>query len=141
MTGVGNQTNTDADLAAAGASVSGDSLGDACDDDDDNDSLGLTQNPGPAATQCPEGTIAFWADCIESYLGTNPLDNCTGPPGSGGDAWPPDVDRDRLVSGVDVLNVFAFWLTPTARYDLDASGSVSGVDVLILYVFWLRTCS
>jgi len=72
------QTNTDADLETAGASVAGDSLGDACDDDDDNDGFG---------------------DDVEIYLNTVGLDNCPGsPPGSGGDAWPLDLDVNKIIT-------------------------------------------
>jgi CSLREA domain-containing protein len=79
------QTNTDADLESAGASVAGDSLGDACDDDDDNDGFG---------------------DDVETYLGTVGLDNCPGnPPGPGGDAWPLDINMDTFITVAgDVLN-------------------------------------
>jgi len=79
-----DQTNTDADLESAGASVAGDSLGDACDDDDDNDGF---------------------ADDVEIYLNTAGLDNCpSNPPGPGGDAWPLDINMDKYVTVVgDVL--------------------------------------
>jgi hypothetical protein len=78
------QTNTDADLESAGASVVGDSLGDVCDDDDDNDGFG---------------------DDVEIYLDTVGVDNCPGnPPGPGGDALPLDVNMDKYVTVVgDVL--------------------------------------
>jgi hypothetical protein len=80
-----DQTNTDANLEAAGASVAGDSLGDACDDDDDNDGFG---------------------DDVEIYLDTVGLDNCPGnPPGPGGDAWPLDINMDTYATVVgDVSN-------------------------------------
>ena len=79
-----DQTNTDADLEGAGASVVGDSLGDECDDDDDNEGFD---------------------DAVETYLGTVGLDNCPGsPPGPGGDAWPLDINIDTFVTVVgDVL--------------------------------------
>jgi len=79
-----DQANTDADLETAGASVAGDSLGDVCDDDDDNDGFG---------------------DDVETYLDTVGLDNCpSNPPGSGGDAWPLDINMDTYVTVVgDVL--------------------------------------
>jgi len=77
-----DQTNTDANLEAAGASVAGDSLGDACDDDDDNDGFG---------------------DDVEIYLDTVGLDNCpNNPPGPGGDAWPLDINMDTYVTMADV---------------------------------------
>jgi len=80
-----DQANTDTDLEAGGASVTGDELGDACDDDDDNDGFG---------------------DDVETYVGTVALDNCAGsPPGPGGDAWPLDINMDSKVTvSLDVLN-------------------------------------
>ena len=84
---VGNedQTNTDVALEAGGASVVGDSLGDQCDDDDDNDGFD---------------------DDVEAYLGTVGQDNCAGGfPGPGGDAWPLDINMDTFVTVVgDVLD-------------------------------------
>ena len=64
--GVGDQTNSDFDLNAAGAAfdsvaLPGDADGDGCDDDDDNDSFNgatlLTQFPGAAAVTCPGGSV------------------------------------------------------------------------------------
>src|SRR5207247_10531404 len=75
------QTNTDAAPAAGGASVAGDGQGDACDPDDDNDG---------------------WTDSAEALIGTNALDNCTGAPGSGGDAWPTDLNSDSFSDIADV---------------------------------------
>ena len=72
-----DQTNTDADLEAAGASVVGDELGDACDSDDDNDR---------------------GSDGYEAYVGTESLDNCTCGPGPGGDAWPMDINMDCVIN-------------------------------------------
>jgi hypothetical protein len=78
-----DQTNTDEELETAGASVVGDELGDACDDDDDNDGF---------------------ADDVEAYLGTQLTDNCACGPGPGGDAWPLDINVDCYVTTVhDVL--------------------------------------
>jgi hypothetical protein len=86
------QINTDAALQAAGASVAGDSQGDPCDADDDND--------GWPDTGAPVGGKA-----AESYLRTVGLDNCpNSPPGPGGDAWPLDINADTFVTTVgDVL--------------------------------------
>ncbi len=139
-----SQTNTDFDLNAAGATVAGvalpsDADGDACDDDDDNDSFNgattLTQTPGVAATACPGGSVPVWADCVESYLGTNPLDNC------GAGAWPPDINDNGTVSAGDVFDIFPFWLSSSARHDLDASGTVSAGDIFVVFPWWLSTCS
>jgi len=86
------QTNTDADLESAGASVAGDSLGDACDDDDDND--GWVDTNGPVGGKADE-----------TYLGTVGPDNCpNSPPGPGGDAWPLDINMDLFITMADVFN-------------------------------------
>jgi hypothetical protein len=80
-----DQTNTDMDLENAGASVVGDPMGDACDPDDDND--------------------RFY-DSVETYLPTEPLDNCPDNPTD--DAWPLDINNDTTVTVVgDVLNYSA----------------------------------
>lgn len=140
------QTNTDADLAALGASVSGDLSGDACDGDDDDDGLGLTQVPGPA-TACAPGPVSLWADCVESYLGTNALDNCPGLPGTGGDTWPPDITGNGMVSGGDAAAIFPFWLLADGdpgwdpRYDLDGNGAISGGDAVLIFPQWLSACT
>ena len=82
-----SQVNTDADLQVGGASVVGDGLGDACDDDDDND--GFT-------------------DDREAYLSTSALDNCpNNPPGPGGDAWPLDITGDCYVTVADDVLAYA----------------------------------
>jgi len=121
--------------------VIGDPLGDACDSEDDNDSLGATQTPGPAAVACPGGAVDLWADCVEAYLGTNALDNCTGAPGAGGDAWPPDTNQDGIVASGDVFAIFPFWLTSSARYDLNTDGVISGSDIFLLFTLWLTECN
>ena len=143
------QENTDFDLNGLGATVNGlalpsDGDGDACDDDDDNDSFNgttrATQTPGAAADTCPGGSVDIWADCVESYLGTDLDDNCNGSPGAGTDAWPPDISGNGTISGGDVFAIFPFWLTSTARYDLDASGRVTGGDVFSIFPWWLASC-
>ena len=139
------QTNTDADLAGAGASVTGDADGDTCDDEDDNESASQTQDPGASAGTCPPGTLPVWADCVETYLGTAIDDNCTGSPGPGGDAWPPDINIDKDVNILDVFPMFGGWLQsvpPAAiRHDLNADGTVNILDVFPMFPVWLDTCT
>jgi len=108
------QTNTDEALAAAGATVSGDSTGDACDADDDNDGF---------------------SDGVETAIGTNPLDNCRGDPGSGGDAWPLDNNVDGAVNVVDIMPYRgkipgAVDATHPKRLDLDNNNFLNILDVI-----------
>ena len=148
--GVGNQTNTDVALAASGASraagvpILGDALGDACDEDDENDSGPIVQDPGGAATACPDGTLLAWADCVEAYLGTDPLDNCaadTTPNNEALDALPPDTNDDQSVNIFDLPPVFDFWLGASPRHDLNADGAVNIFDVAQMFPFWLNKCT
>ena len=144
------QENDDFTLNGLGATVNGVALpsdgdGDACDDDDDNDSFNgtsvATQTPGAAATGCPGGSVPLWADCVEAYLGTDGDDNCNGAPGTGTDAWPPDVDGSGTISAGDVFAIFPSWLGSTARHDLNADGVVSAGDVFAIFPWWLISCT
>jgi hypothetical protein len=112
------QVNTDWALELAGAYVPGDALGDACDDDDDND--GWTDSGGP---------VGDMAD--ETYLGTVALDNCPCGPGPGGDAWPLDIDQTCDITTTEdvwyyVDRIGATYGSPmwSQRLDLDQSGDI-----------------
>ncbi len=100
-----------------------------------------TQDPGSEATTCSAGAFPLWADCIETYLGTVIDDNCTGSPGPGGDAWPPDMNVDSDVNMLDVFEMFPFWLGPGIRQDLNADGDVNMLDVFLMFPFWLKSCT
>lgn len=134
--GVGDQTNTDEDLATAGAGMGsgsppppllGDSTGDACDDDDDNDGFD---------------------DAVEQLIGTGQFDNCTGAPGTGGDAWPPDFDVNGMVNLLDVLKLKPAYLKsdPDPAYDVrfdlaDQDGTINLTDLLPIKQYFLMRCS
>jgi C1A family cysteine protease len=102
-----DQTNTD-----------GDSEGNACDADDDNDGF---------------------LDAVELYLGTDPLDACPDVVGAD-DAWPLDVNNDGQISVVaDVLNFRGrigaapgnqYW---RQRLDFNADGLISVVGDVLMY--------
>jgi len=112
-----SQTNTDADLEAGGASVTGDADGDACDDDDDNDAF---------------------EDDVEVYLGTDLLDNCPDDPSD--DAWPLDISMDKMLTVVlDALN-FRGRIGATSgspewlqRLDFNMDGMLTVVGDALLY--------
>ena len=79
-----------------------------------------------------------WKDSIECYLGTDPFDPC--PDSLADDAWPPDIDKNRIVSAFDILAMAgSLNLGLTAadpgwvqRHDLDGNGVISGFDVLAM---------
>ncbi len=119
-----DQANTDMDLQASGASVTGDSLGDACDPDDDNDSYGDTR---------------------EQQIGTDTLDNCAN--STVENAFPADINNDTLTDGTDLVAI-ANWfglLVPTApvRYDIapdPPDGFVDGTDLTNIANFFGKQC-
>jgi uncharacterized repeat protein (TIGR01451 family) len=124
--GTSNPAQTDSD---------GDGLGDACDPDDDNDSLGQAD---------VFGRLHF-RDVIEAFVGTDRLDACADNRRDA--AWPPDFDNDRRV-GVKDVAALAIRLGSRAggprysrRYDLDADGRIDIWDGLILLKYLGKTCS
>jgi uncharacterized protein YkwD len=136
VAGAGNQTNTDQVLAAGGARLGtgnpppplmGDSQGDACDSDDDNDGF---------------------SDTREQFLGVNPLDNCTGgSPGTGGDAWPPDTNRDTVINSLDLVIILNGFQKSQGqpgynqRADINGSGEINVLDISAVRVLWGRRCA
>ena len=111
--GVGDQTNTDQALANAGASITGDAFGNACDTDDDNDTF---------------------SDVVETAIGTTVLDNCIGGPGPNGDAWPLDNTMNGVANVTDVSTYkgkipAAVDETHPKRLDLDNNGVLNVTDV------------
>ena len=105
----------------------GDGQGDACDLDDDNDT---------------------WTDSAEVTIGTNVLDNCAGTPGTGGDAWPADVNSDSFSDISDVAFLtgnFGAAVPPApARYDIapdSPDGFVDITDVARMTSVFGQSCS
>ncbi|UCH86829.1 MAG: hypothetical protein JSU97_10035 [Dehalococcoidia bacterium] len=121
------QTNTDVALAAGGASMegvplTGDSDGDVCDTDDDDDG---------------------YSDVLEWYMGTDPLSNCPGVIG-GHDAWPLDIDMSTFITMMGDIYAYVgnFGMVvsgnpPTswalARLDLDGNGTLTVIGDLFQY--------
>jgi len=122
----------------------GDTLCDALDFDDDNDSnlpAAYTTCKGP----CPGG---FNRDTIELAVGTNPLDRCadtTAPNDEADDKWPPDFDDNRSVNVIDFTLWKAGYPSPpkplTPRADLDGSGAVNVLDFTAWKAYFGATCS
>ncbi len=146
-----NQTNTDAALNAAGATVDpdgagalppaplpGDALGDACDPDDDNDSFTgaiMVVTGGPRSGRCPSPvSVPVFDDCIEERLGTDPLDNC--PDNSADDAWPPDLNHSggsfTVIDGLDAFTFVSYQTNQTLRSDFTGDGAVNIFDVFLI---------
>ena len=102
----------------------GDGEGDACDSDDDDDG---------------------WDDTDEAFIATDPLDDCADL--SSDNAWPPDINNDRRVQGLDIL-----FLRPALgkqqgqpgyiyRYDLDTNGWIQGLDILYMRPLLGQLCT
>ena len=114
---INTNCNTDRALELLGAALVGDDWDDSVDADDDNDGFD---------------------DAIESYLGTDPLDNC--PDGPTDDAWPLDINMDTTISVVgDALNFRErIGATPGSpewwqRLDLNADGAITVAGDALMY--------
>jgi len=97
-------------------------------------SLELCGELGPDGDSDGDG----FDDGVESYVGTDPLDDCPDDPSH--DAWPPDLDIDTEVDIVDVLKFKPLFLSGLPcdgdpeydnRFDLNANGCINIVDVLL----------
>jgi hypothetical protein len=113
----------------------GDAAGDACDQDDDNDSLGGRDSSGRP----------YFRDEVEAFVGTDPLDACAD--GRSDAAWPPDFNNDRKVGLRDVVELCRHLgsreASPrySARHDLNADGRIGWQDAQILKRYVGKTCS
>ncbi len=111
-----------------GTDTDGDGLGDACDPDDDNDSLGL-------------GDPLWFRDEIELFVSTDPLNPCADDPiddNEADDKWPPDFSDDQAVNIQDRGRMVSQLLSAVydQRYDLNADGVLTIQDraIEVLYV-------
>ena len=142
--GVGNQTNSDKALnlegvTIYGATVPADDFGNACDDDDDNDS--------------PTAFPNDWPDEVEFYLtndATAQMEACprtTGP--SGDDFWMPDNNHDRIINVLDLLPFKAQFKEvgpfavgdPARRQDYNMDDVIDVLDLLPLKHAFKATCT
>jgi Tol biopolymer transport system component len=130
----------------------GDSQGDACDADDDNDTIAdtadncaLVANPGQEDRDVPSNGIGdhcedadsdAFTDYVEVYVATDPDDAC--PDSTGDDAWPLDINIDRSVTIVGDVLAYSGNISKSVaqhpelqRLDLNGDRSISIVgDVL-----------
>jgi hypothetical protein len=78
-----------------------------------------------------------WTESQESYLGTDPVDDC--PNNTSHAAWPPDMDNNKTITVVgDVLRfVGHIGANPSSpnfrRLDLNADGFIGVVGDVLIY--------
>jgi glucose/arabinose dehydrogenase len=129
---------------AATPDTDSDGQGNVCDLDDDNDSLSLTR--AESGGGCPTGGAPepTFRDCIEQFVGTDPLDACADTAGANDEAtdkMPADLNDDRRVNSSDrklmimSMNAYKRGLYE-ARFDLNADGAVERTDrdIVDLYI-------
>ncbi len=69
-------------------------------------------------------------DSFEAYVGTDPWDDCPDDPSD--DAWPPDINNDTWVNGLDIMRFKPVLSGPyDVRFDLNADGYVNVLDLMI----------
>jgi len=118
-----------------GPDPDGDGLTNACDADDDNDSLGMTDGSGRL----------HFRDEIEVAIGTDPLDAC--PDNSSDMAWPPDFDNNKVVNIIDVVLLAQHFPSDqgepkySVRYDLNADRAINILDVVLWAKYFKRACT
>jgi hypothetical protein len=113
--------------------------------DSDGDSLGLGGGGGP-----------YFRDDIETFIGTDPLDNCAdtatpnderGPAyGEPLSPWPPDFNDTGKVTVADLVYFKYHYLSAPnylARYDLNGSGgpTITSADLVIFKMYYGASCT
>ena len=116
------------------------------DPDCDDDSLGMTRPETSGGCLTGGGALPTFRDCIELFVGTDPLDHCANTTDANDepvDKVPADLNDDQQVNVTDrtllVLAVKNYSANPAnydARYDLNASSSLNVTDrtILVLYM-------
>ena len=129
-----------------GGDTDGDGISDACDPDDDDDSLGI--DAAQSGGGCDSGGVAQprFRDCIELFVGTDPLDPCANTATADDEAtdkMPADLNDDQVVNVTDrtlmtvvIKNYAGGAGVYNARYDLNASGTLNVTDrtIVVLYI-------
>jgi hypothetical protein len=145
----------------------GDTIGDACDPDDDNDTVADASDNCPLSANAdqtdtdgdvlgdacdPDDDNDAFDDDVEDYVGTDPFDAC--PDDLSDDAWPPDFNggmgcgaHDGQINLLDVLCFRPVILSDLGdpnydpRFDLNADGSINLLDVLLFRPVILTACT
>ena len=91
-----------------------------------------------------------FADQIELYIGTSPLDNCPDTATANDEAddkWPPDFTDNQFVNLSDVLAFSPHYGAVgtsdpkyNRRFDLNVDGNINDLDTAAMQPYWLRSC-
>lgn len=70
--------------------------------------------------------IDFWVDATtQTFASTAPVNYLQG-----------DLNRDGIINGVDLVELFAMWGSANPDYDFDSSGSIGGGDLPAILSGW-----
>jgi glucose/arabinose dehydrogenase len=118
-----------------------------------NPGQGLPSWPVPVDDSDCDGfadSVAAPSRAPESFLGTNAADQCANTAATNDeptDAWPPDVNDDRVANLSDVIAFGPTFNTRgpdppyNKRFDLNASNTVTLSDVVLYGPYFNKTCS